>query len=81
MNFLLKLFPTLLKLMAIAEAAFSQPKSGEAKKALVVEGAKAVVDGIEDVSTGGQAETWKRIGPGVDKLIDATAEIVFPKSE
>lgn len=81
MDFVFKLLPFLVRLIGLAEQVFRQPKSGPEKKAFVVDAAKTVVDGIGAVSTGGQAETWGRISQPVDEIIDATADILFPKEK
>jgi len=81
-KYVANLLPTVLSLMALAEQAFSgRPKSGAQKKALVTTGAKAIVEGIATMSTGGQAETWTRISGPVSGIIDHVAAIAFPSSE
>lgn len=77
-NILGLVFRFLPLLMSTAEKIFSKtPKSGAEKKELVTTGAKAIVDVIEAVSTGGQKNTWDRIAPTVDRMIDDTAEVLY----
>ena len=78
----IQLLPTIMKLAVIAEKAFDgKPDSGPEKKAMVMEGAKAIVGGISDVSTGGQKETWDQIEAPVSKIIDSAVEIAFRKEK
>lgn len=78
MNILALVFRFLPLLISSAEKIFStRPKSGAEKKEMVTTGAKAIVDVIEAVSTGGQKNTWDRIAPTVDNMIDDTAEILY----
>lgn len=76
---LLKLLPTLFQLMGIAEKAFDGvPDSGAEKKALVTDAAKAILGGVEALSTGGQAATYDVVAPVVSTMIDSAAGIMFP---
>ncbi|PKN67173.1 MAG: hypothetical protein CVU57_04270 [Deltaproteobacteria bacterium HGW-Deltaproteobacteria-15] len=76
----MKLLPTILQLMGIAESLFEdKPNSGKEKKAVVTTAAKAIVEGVGAVSTGGQAETWERIKDPVSNIIDNAAAIAFPE--
>ena len=79
MELFFKLMPFLMQLIGIAEKAFFQPAMGQEKKQFVKDAAKTVVDGVQAVSTGGQAETWERLEEPVDRFIDASVELVFPK--
>ena len=82
LTLLLKLIPTIIQLMAFAEKAFDGvPDSGAQKKAMVVGTAKAVVEGIASVSTGGQKETWNEIAEPISTVIDGAASIMFPNDE
>lgn len=85
MNWLMiamKLLPTIVQLMGIAENLFAdKPNSGAEKKALVTATAKTIVDGVMAVSTGGQAETWERIKLPVSSIIDSAAAIAFPEHQ
>lgn len=74
-----KLIPTLLILMGIIEKAFDdKPDSGAEKKAMVLQGAKAAIDGVQSVSTGGQLATWEELEEPVGKVIDGLASLAFP---
>jgi thioester reductase-like protein len=76
---IVQLLPAILKLMGLAEQAFSgESASGAKKKELVMGAAEAIVGGIQSISTGGQAETWDRIAAPVSIIIDAAASIAFP---
>lgn len=76
LGIVIKLLPFIVQLMQIAEkAADEKPETGVEKKELVTEGTKAVVEAIETISTGGQAETWGIIGRVVDPFIDAVCSI------
>ena len=77
----LKLLPTVVSLMGLAEKVIVKEgtKTGTQKKAWVIEGAKAMVGGIADVSTGGQAETWRKLESIVDPFIDIAARFMFWK--
>lgn len=77
LGIVIKLLPFIVQLMQIAEKAApgEMPETGAEKKELVTEGVKAVVEAVETVSTGGQAETWGLIGKVVDPFIDAVCSI------
>ena len=78
----MQLLPTILNLMTKAEEAGKDGKwTGEEKKGMVLEGAKAALETVTGVSTGGQKETWERINPAVGNIVDNLAEIVFPKEK
>lgn len=63
-------------LIALAEGIFSwKAKSGPDKKDFVTGALKTVVGAVAAESTGGQANTWAKIAPTVDKLIDASVEL------
>lgn len=70
--------PSILALMDIAERVFTQPRSGENKKAWVIGAAEAIVKGMQDVSTGGQKDTWDAVAEVASPLIDKAASIAFP---
>lgn len=84
MNWLMiamRALPTIIGLMGIAEKALAdKPKSGEEKKAIVKEGAKAIIGGVADASTGGQKETWEKIDSMIDPFIDLAARFIFWKT-
>jgi len=65
-DFMVKLLPFLMSAMGIAEKCLG-PKTGKEKKELVMEGARVVTDGFEDLSTGGQRATWERISEPFQK--------------
>jgi len=73
LDLVIKYLPSLI---VIAEGLFSwKKKAGVEKKEFVQETLHTVVNGIEAESTGGQKETWEKIGDPVGKLIDASVEI------
>ena len=78
-----KLVPFLFSLVKAAEVAFSKEKAGLEKKAAVKEGLTAMFDGAKEVSTGGQADTFKEVEPlfdsVIDKGIDLAATMLFKK--
>ncbi|MBA7635748.1 hypothetical protein ES703_43352 [subsurface metagenome] len=78
-DFMVKLLPFLMSAMGIAEKCLG-PKTGKEKKELVMEGARVVTDGFEDLSTGGQRATWERISEPVSRIIDGACDILFKKS-
>lgn len=71
MDWLLVLFKVVPSLVALAEEIFGS-STGEVKKSTVQNAAQAVVAGLEQVSTGGQKETWEKLAPVVDTVIEAT---------
>ena len=76
----IRLLPTILQLMGAAEQFFGdKPNSGAAKKQAVMTATGAILNGVESVSTGGQAETWERIKEPVSNIIDNAASIMFPE--
>ncbi len=72
----LRLIPFIIKLMKIAED-FGEQGSGAHKKDMVVGAVGAVVDGIEEASTGGQKETWGKIKEPISGVIDLIAGLLF----
>lgn len=77
----MKLVPFIFSLVKAAETAFSKEKVGPEKKAAVKTGITAVFDGANEVSTGGQKETFESIKPlfdsVIDKAIDLAAMLLF----
>lgn len=73
---LFKLLPYLFQLIGLAEKLFNQPKSGEAKKAFVIDTAALIVNGLATESEGGQKSTWDAIKAPVTAIIDNTVKIV-----
>lgn len=76
LSLLIHLLPVIISLMGTAEKAMTK---GADKKALVMESTKAIITGLQTVSTGGQKETWDRIAIPVSDIIDNISTIVFPK--
>jgi hypothetical protein len=63
-------------LISMAEGLFSwKEKSGADKKTFVLGTLKTVTAGIVAESTGGQAETWAKIGPGVDMALEGLVSV------
>ena len=78
MNFL----PVMVAMMAQIEAANEDGKwTGEEKKQLVLSGLKAIVQGMLQISTGGQMSTWERIAPNLGGVIDNMVPILFPHED
>lgn len=75
---LIKVLPFIMQLMQVAEKYFTAPGSGSAKKEAVTAATEVLVTGMTDMSTGGQADTWARIGPFISTIIDSAAEMAFP---
>jgi hypothetical protein len=76
----IKLIPLIVQLVTLAEKYFTTASSGADKKAAVLAGVKAMYDGTQDVSTGGQKDTLTTLEPLVDKAIDVAANFLFPHS-
>lgn len=67
-----------IRMIPVAEKVFDdKPKSGAEKKQMVMTGTKALIDTMEAVSTGGQAETWGRMEKPVSDAIDAACGEIF----
>lgn len=82
---LLKLWPLINTAVRIVEKAITQPKTGMLKKTMVMDIIKSSVVTIQEVSTGGQKETWDDIAtvwselePHVSNLIDVIVGFLFP---
>lgn len=74
----IKLIPFLIQLIKSMEIWFSdKAKSGEEKKAAVLESAQAIVGGTIEISTGGQKETWDKLSPLVSRAIDVICAFLF----
>lgn len=81
-NMLTELVPVITDLIGVAEQAFSnKPKSGEQKKAFVVQAAKDIVTGGEKLSTGGAKGTWDFADMFVPKMVDSIAGFFFKDKE
>ena len=79
---LIQVVPLVIELVQLAEKAFAdQPKSGAAKKALVLKVAKSVIAGLLATSTGGQKETWKKLAGPLNMIIDIVVGFLFPHEE
>lgn len=84
MNYLtliVQLIPLIIKLIEFAEKYFTTPGSGADKKAFVIETIKAVYNGAQEVSTGGQAETLDKLEPLLDPVINFGTAILFPSQD
>jgi len=78
----IQLLSTLPKLLALAEKAFDDiPDSGAQKKEMVMAAVKAIVEGVLGVSTGGQADLWKKIQMVIEPAIDIMCTFLFPNKE
>ena len=71
------LVPFILELCKQAEEYFAGEKTGEQKKAAVIEAVKNIADGVAEVSTGGQKETWEKISGLVSKAVDVACALLF----
>ena len=61
------------KLVSLAEGIFSwKKKSGADKKEFVTYTLKNIVGSMQEVSTGGQKETWDNLAPAISMLIDGS---------
>ncbi len=76
-SFILELLKLIMGLIPIVEELFAgEEKSGAQKKDTVIEIAKAVAGSVEDLSTGGQKETWGMVNNMLDPLIDLGVKIM-----
>lgn len=77
---LIKLIPTILSMVSLAERLYTdKPKSGAEKKSFVLSAVEALMGGASAVFTGGAADTWARIKEPVGTIIDAAATVAFPR--
>jgi len=74
------LLPSIARMMGTVERIMG-PGAGEQKKEIVMEGAQHIIEGIASVSTGGQADTWKRLAGPISTIIDELCKILFPNEE
>lgn len=77
----LQFLPTIVDL---AEKLFVEKGTGTEKKKFVLDALPVIAKGIENVSTGGQKETWQVITNNIDsigKAVDTTASILFPNDD
>ena len=77
---LLKVLPSVFQLMVLAEKYFAD-KQGAKKKEMVMEATQVLLGGLQEVSTGGQKETWSRISGPIAAIIDNGATIMFPHDD
>ena len=76
---LLKLTPTIVDLVGIAERIFEhKPHSGQEKKAFVTQAGKDILKGALDATTGGAHDTWEVIDKVAPDLIDVAAKAIYP---
>jgi hypothetical protein len=72
---LVQILPSLISL---AERLLG-PKTGEAKKDLVMSAVEIAMTAVGGLSTGGQAQTWDKLRPLVSQVVDAIVAMAFPK--
>lgn len=77
---LVALIPHILKLMMSAEA-FHGAGNGEQKKEAVMTGVQEVIGATQELSKGGQKETWDEIAEPVSNIVDNACDILFGKNE
>lgn len=66
-----------MNLVGLVEKLYSDFKgSGAVKKQTVMEMAQAAVGGMQQVSTGGQADTWNAVASVLPTLIDAGVAVM-----
>ena len=71
----------IVPMIRFAEGFFSGKGMGKEKKQLVIDGIKSILSVVSEVSTGGQRDTWKLLGPVLDPVINFLAGLLFPKQE
>lgn len=72
----LTLIPLVVKLVGYIEDLFGSAKgTGTVKKSTVMGATQAIVDGMVQVSTGGQKETWESLAPVASKVIDTAVAV------
>lgn len=77
---IVKLIPTILSLVTLAEKLFiEKPQSGAEKKSFVMAVLETLSGGASSVLTGGAADTWTKIKDPISMIIDAAATIAFPR--
>jgi Na+/H+ antiporter NhaC len=64
-------------LISLVEGLFG-PKSGQQKKATVLELVTSALGLLTTMSTGQQQALWKTLGPLIPPIIDALASALFP---
>jgi hypothetical protein len=79
---LFKAIPFVMEMIQLAEKAFDDvPDSGAEKKAMVMQAVQAAFDTVVGSSTGGQKETWERLRPIIESLIDMACGFIFPHED
>jgi len=79
---LIKAIPFVMEMIQLAERAFDDvPDSGAEKKAMVLQAVQSAFDVVVGSSTGGQKETWERLRPVIENLIDMAVGFVFPHED
>ena len=85
MSWVLIAFQILAKLptlLVVAEQAFDDvPDSGAQKKEMVLTTARAIVEGMLGISTGGQAELWTRVERIISPAVDIMCSFIFPEKK
>lgn len=71
----IKLVPFIFQLVKAAETLTDKAQAGAEKKEAVKAGAKAMLDGWKEVSTGGQKETAEKVEPLAEALIDKGVDL------
>ena len=74
------LLPKVASLIGHVEQWFSdKPKSGELKKAIVMNAAETITTGFAVGTTGGAKETWEELKPLIDEFVEKAVAIAFKK--
>lgn len=76
-NTVLLLLTFIIKLMTTAENILGRG-TGPKKKEIVMEGGKALVEGMTTFSTGGQKTWWQTFGNSIGNIVDLLAGVLFP---
>ena len=74
------LLPMVIRVMNTVEQVLGAG-TGTQKKEIVMGAAQYFLEGMTEVSTGGQKETWEGLAGPMSMLIDALAAILFPNKE
>jgi len=74
----LQIVPFIISLVkAVEEFMADEPKTGEQKKATVMDAVKAIIDVWGEVVTGGAKDAWEKLSPLISKTIDFAVGIIF----
>jgi len=77
---IIRVIPTIISLMAIAEDLFDDtPDSGADKKKMVTAAVKALIQGISGFT--GDEALWKKIDKAIGLLIDTACIFLFPHDD